>query len=150
MAVAVSFKAPAEVIAIVPEVVVDKVNGPEATVSVRPPVLGPVIVRAVVPEKVWLPPSVSRPVPVVMAPLLVVCSDKVLLPMSPVEAAAPAKIKAPAEVIAIVPEVVVDKVNGPEATVSVRPPVLGPVIVRAVVPEKVWLPPSVSRPVPVV
>ena len=44
------------------------------------------------------------------------------------EAAAPVRARAPAEDSERAPDVVVDKVNGPEPTVSVSPP-LGPVIV---------------------
>lgn len=141
---------PAELIASAPEVVVDTVSGPLVTFMVRPPVLGPVMVRAVVPLKVRLPPCVNVPAPVVMAPLFVVCRESVLLPMSQVEAAAPPMLTAPAEVTDNVPEVVVDTVSGPLATVTARPPVLGPVSVRAAVPLNVTLPPCVKVPVPVV
>ena len=64
-----------------------------------------------------------------------------------VEAAPAERFKAPAEVRDKVPEVVVDKVKGPEPTVMVKPPVEGPVIVLAVVPEKVRLLPKVVTPV---
>ena len=55
--------------------------------------------------------------------------------------AAPVKFRAPALVTAKVPDVVVESVKGPDATVIVNPPVDGPVIVLAVVPLKVMLPP---------
>src|SRR5262249_31583612 len=149
----VKFKAPAEVTARVPEVVVFTVRGPAVTLIVRPPVPGPVIFRAVVPENVRspapivkAPPAVNRPVPGAMAPLLVVCSDNVLPePMSQVEAAAPVKFRAPALLTARVrvPDApVVDSVSGPVSSVMVRPPVVGPVMVRAAVPVKVSLAPG--------
>ena len=56
----VKFNAPAEVTARVPEVVVDNVRGPEVTPTVRPPVDGPTMLRAVVPEKVMLPASMVK------------------------------------------------------------------------------------------
>jgi hypothetical protein len=145
--------APAEfrLIVLVPVApVVDKVKGPVALVSVNPFDPGPVIVAPDALLNVKLPPNVTSPVPVVIAPLLEVCIFKVLAPTSIVEAADPVKFKAPAEATEIVPEVVVDKLKGPVATVSVKPPDVGPVIVLAAVPEKVTLPPSVNNPVPVV
>ena len=90
----------------------------------------------------------NSPVPVVIAPLPVVCRLRVLAPMSQVLAAAPVRLRAPAEVTARVPEVVVLRVSGPEATVTLRPPVVGPVMVRALVPLKVWLPLRVVVPAP--
>jgi len=66
-----------------------------------------------------LPPAVNNPVPVVTAPLLVVCRDKRLLPTSKVEAAPPVRL--------------ID----PEPSEMVNPPVPGPKIDRAVVPVKV-------------
>ena len=92
------FRAPAEVRVRFPEVVVERANAPESTVSVKPPVEGPVIVRAVVPEKVRLPPDVKSPVPVVIAWLLVVLIFKVPETLSMVEAL-PAKERLPPEVI---------------------------------------------------
>ncbi len=142
----VILSAPAEVRLSVPEVVVDRLNGPLATVTVSPPVLGPVSVRAVVPENVTFPPCVSVPVPVVIAPLLAVCSDSVLAPTSHVDAAPPVRDNAPADVTLSVPEVVVLSASGPVATVRVSPPVAGPVMVRAVVPLKVSPAPSVVSP----
>jgi len=56
-----SGQGPAEDSERAPDVVVDKVNGPEPTVSNKPPVLGPVMDLAVVPEKVILPPEVNMP-----------------------------------------------------------------------------------------
>jgi len=55
--------------------------------------------------------------------------------------AAPVKFRAPALVTANVPDVVVDNVKGPDPTVTVSPPVDGPVTVLAVVPLKVKFPP---------
>jgi hypothetical protein len=55
-----------------------KVSAPVASVMVSPPVPGPVMVLAEDPEKVMLPPWVRSPVPVVIAPLLVVCMERVL------------------------------------------------------------------------
>lgn len=43
--------------------VVERVKGPESTVSVKPPVDGPVIALALFPEKVKLPPRVVRLLP---------------------------------------------------------------------------------------
>lgn len=70
------------------------------------------------------------------------------MPRSNVELAAPVKLSAPAEDKARVPEVVVERVNGPESTVSVSPLVDGPVISRALLPEKVKLPPKVVKLLP--
>ena len=95
--------------------------------------------------------------PVVIAPLPVVCNDKVLAPMSQVEAAAPVKFKAPTLVRARMPEVAVDIVRlpdvlvqaevPPEAKVSV--PVELPIVVVAVPVEFIFVVPvSVSPPVP--
>ena len=53
--------------------------------------------------------------------------------------AVPDKFKAATLVIASVPLVVVLKVNGPLSTVTVKPPVDGPVIFLARIPEKVTL-----------
>jgi len=97
LAAPVRLRAPAEVMAKVPKVVVERVKGPEATVIVNPPVVGPVIVLAVVPENVRFPPEVNNPVPVVMGPLPVVWIDKVLAPISQVDAAAPVNARAPPE-----------------------------------------------------
>ena len=66
--------------------------------------------------------------------------------MSHVLAEAPVRFNAPALVTAKVPDVVVDSVSGPDATVAVNPPVVGPVIVLAVVPLKVRFPPDVKLP----
>lgn len=68
----------------------------------------------VLPLTVKSPAAVNRPVPVVMAPPLVVWIERVLAPMSQVEVEAPVKFSAPAEVNARVPEVVVDIVKLPE------------------------------------
>lgn len=65
-------KLPAEFKASAPEVVVETVKGPEVTLTVNPPVEGPVIVLADVPEKVRFPPKVKSPDPVVIGPLFVV------------------------------------------------------------------------------
>lgn len=81
LAAPVRFRAPADVTAKTPDVVVDRVSGPDATVIVKPPVEGPVMVRALVPLKVMLPPWVKRPVPVVMALLLVV--PILMVPLEP-------------------------------------------------------------------
>lgn len=140
------FNAPALETVSVPEVVVDRLRAPVATVTLRPPVDGPVSVRAAVPLKTTLPAYVNNPLPVVIGPLVVVCSDKVLLPISQVLAAAPVRFKAAALFRDKAPEVVVDSASGPAATVIVRPPVPGPVMVRAVVPLKVKLPPNVVKP----
>ena len=51
----------------------------------------------------------------------------------------PVKFKAPALVTARVPLVVVLKVNGPAASVTVKPPAPGPVMDLAATPEKVTL-----------
>jgi hypothetical protein len=60
-----------------------------------------------------------------------------VLPVMPTEV--PDKFKAPALVIARVPLVVVLKVNGPAASVTVKPPAPGPVMDLAATPEKVTL-----------
>ena len=62
VAAALKFSAPALFKASVPLPVVLNVNGPPATVIVKPPVPGPVIDLAVVPEKTKLFPSVVTPV----------------------------------------------------------------------------------------
>jgi len=74
------------------------------------------------------------------------------LPTSKVEEAAAVMLAAPAEFKAKVPEVVVERVKLPVASVIVRPPVVGPVIVLAVVPVKVALLPKliVLEPPPMV
>ena len=66
-----------------------------------------------------------------------------MAPISQVEAAAPVKFKAPAEVSAKVPDEVVDMVSGPLALVSVSPSDPGPEIVAAEVPLNDSLPESV-------
>ena len=96
-----------------------------------------------------LPFKLTVPVPVVMAPLLVVCNERVPFTFH-VLAEAPVRFNAPALVTAKVPDVVVDSVSGPDATVAVNPPVVGPVIVLAVVPLNVRFPPCVHSPDPVV
>ena len=94
----------AAVIVSAPAVVVVNESGPDATVSVKLPVPGPVICLAAVPEKdtllpkAVLPPMVSNPAPVVIGPLLVVCNDSVCPePKSHVEFAAPVKVSAAPE-----------------------------------------------------
>src|SRR3989338_2050435 len=63
-----------------------------------------VIVEAPVTNK--LPPVVNSPVPVVIAPLFVVCNDKILPePKSQVELPAPVIVKAPVEIIFVEPNV---------------------------------------------
>ena len=148
---------PTELRDMAPVVIVFKAIDPEVLLTVIPPAPGPVMVVPLVLVNVKLPPIVNNPVPVVtvplpitMPPLLAVCNDKVLSPISQVEAAAPVRARAPAEDSERAPDVVVDKVNGPEPTVSNKPPVLGPVMDLAVVPEKVILPPEVNMPAPVV
>lgn len=90
--------------------------------------------------------ALVAPMAVLLIPVAVVLKSaevmpKTLAPNPQVELAPAVKFKAPAELRDRVPEVVVDKVNGPESTVSVKPPVEGPVIVLAETPEKVTLPP---------
>ena len=84
----------------------------------------------------------------VEAPLVAVKLREV----APVMAKAPPEVdqvEAAAPVIVKAPDVVVVRLKGPEATVIVSPPVPGPVIILAVVPLKVKLPPKVTSPVPV-
>jgi len=115
-AVPVKAKDPAEVTESVPEVVVDSVNGPEATVVVKPPVLGPVMVLAVVPLKVKPPPRVVRPEPVnVKVGLLVVLPKVIPVPVVPLKTPrveAVCSDNAPPEVLPIVvaaePEVLIE------------------------------------------
>ena len=61
----------------------------------------------------------NKPVPVVIAPLLVVCSERALAPISQVEAAAPVRLSAPALVSARIPEVVVLSVKLPDVELIV-------------------------------
>ena len=107
----------------VPEVVVDRVKGPDATLTVSPPVPGPVIVLAPVPEKVTLSPRVVAPVvlrvvkaPVegVVAPIavelmpvpvtlnLLEVTVSALAPKSKADAAAPVRFSAPDPVMVLV------------------------------------------------
>ena len=97
------------------------------------------------------PLNVTAPVLVVDRPSVAVpvletlkfedVSVKAFAPRLKLEAAAPVRLRAPAEVTANVPEVVVDRVRLPPVSLIVKPPVVGPVIVRAVVPENVTSPP---------
>ena len=83
------------------------------------------------------------PLPMLVGPLpTVVLMVRALVPVSQSEAAPAVRFKAPALFKASVPLPVVRKVKGPVATVIVKPPVSGPVMVLAVVPEKAGYPQS--------
>lgn len=139
---------------IVPAPVVERARVPVPLTEIPSPAFEVlVLIRGVAPENVKFPPAVNVPLPMVISPLLVVCSDRVLAPTSQVEAPDAVIFRAADEFKASVRvplAPVVEMVSGPLATVTVRPPVEGPVIVRAVVPLNVWLPPTVNVPVPVV
>jgi len=104
-----------------------------------------VMVRFLFAEMVTPPAAVNNPVPVVMAPLPVVCKDKVLLPMSQVEAAAPVRFKAPAEVTARVPEVAVAMVKFPEVLVQEEVPPEARVMAPVELPMPTVFPPVAAR-----
>lgn len=116
------------------------------------------VAPAALPERMVSPPELVVPadwlaVRTVSAVLAVVAPASIISvddapDVNQVDAATPVRFKAPALVTATVPEVVVDKVRGPEVVLTVKPPVAGPVTVRAVVPEKVKPPPKVVKPEP--
>jgi hypothetical protein len=169
-ATAMKFKAPALVKASVPLVNVEIVRLPDVLVQEEVPplakvktdvelpmliavVLGPIFSTPVESSEELLTPTSVR-VPVVLPmtvlpvdPVTAVLIFRLFAPVDQVLFAPAVKFNAPALVKASVPLVTVFKVKGPVVTCIVKPPVVGPVMVLAAVPEKRTLLPNVVVPV---